>query len=170
MGWILSKTAEVNSAVIGFHSRFHRSVTWTKNIDLYNSAWFGHRTKNTVKIIPTEFLWNSKIEILFFLSECLFSRERHRQSSTVTNPDEEKKRCLDWTGTAYHARPQGDSSEGTGHLREETQWLCIQQPGSSHMFLSCRYHSDASFVNTVMTFSVHDCAIDTDNRHSLRKK
>lgn len=72
-------------------------------------------------------------EILFFLSGCLFGSERHIQSSTVTNPGQEEQHRPVFPGTAYHAGPEGDSSEGTRHLREETQRLCIQQPGSFYM-------------------------------------
>lgn len=56
-----------------------------------------------------------------FLSGCLSGSERHLQSSAVTNPGQEKRHRPVRPATAYHVRPEGDSSEGTGHLREETQ-------------------------------------------------
>ena len=67
----------------------------------------------------------SETVILFFLSGCLFGIEHHIECSTTTNSGQEKKYRPVSTGAAHHARPQGDSSEGTGHAREEAQWLCV---------------------------------------------
>lgn len=102
-----------------------------------NSDWIpqqlpqvSYRRDKHLDILIFSLLWFSKTVILFFLSGCLFGSEHHIQCSTVTNPGQEKKHRPVSTGPAHHARPQGDSSEETGHVREEAQQLCIQQPGS----------------------------------------
>lgn len=74
-----------------------------------------------------------KLRFSIVLSGCLFGGEHHNQSSAVTNPGQETRHSAVFPRPAHHAGPQGDSPEGTGLLREETQRLCFQQPGSSYV-------------------------------------
>lgn len=73
---------------------------------------------------------------VFFLSGCVFGAEHQDQGSSVENSDHEKRDAPVSSGTAHHAGPQGDRSEGTGRLWEEAQRLCVQQPGCSLLFFS----------------------------------
>lgn len=66
---------------------------------------------------------------IFPLSGCLFGLERLLQLGAVAVTGKEKKHRPLCPGAAEHVRPEGDSHERIGHLWEETQRLCFQQPG-----------------------------------------
>lgn len=59
----------------------------------------------------------------------MFGRERLIQLGAVAVTSQEKKKRPLYPGTADCVWPEGDSYGRIGHLWEETQWLCFQQPG-----------------------------------------
>lgn len=109
--------------------------------------------KFILQIVFLPWSFHQNFHVLLGVLGRLFGDKCHVHLAVVASTFQEEVHSALHPAAAYHDGAKGNCSEGTGRLREETQWRRLQQPGS--------FSSPTSFFHLLIPSLWRSCVLAT---------